>query len=112
MIAQATPVRPHTPPGSPALVGNKVPLPHRFHLTDGRTLCGDLHKARNARLADHLSTVKGFISVTSACCEATGRTFAHLVLNQDHILFVEEVHETRPPVVGGAAPAERPHVSR
>ena len=98
MIAQATATRPLPPPGSPSLVGNTVPLPHRLHLSDGRTLAGDLHKAPNARLADHLSTLKGFISVTNACCELTGRTFPHLVVNQDHLLFIEEISTPQPPM--------------
>lgn len=96
MIAQAVPTRPHTPPGSPSLVGNKVPMPHRFHLTDGRSLSGDLHRAPGTRLADHLSTLKGFISVTNAFCETTGDTFPHVVLNQDHVVFIEEVHTPAP----------------
>jgi hypothetical protein len=92
MIAQATPAaRPLGSPGTASLVGNKVPLPHRFHMTDGRTLVGDLHKAPNARLADHLSTLKGFVSVTSACCEGTGTHFSYIVINQDHVLFIEEL---------------------
>lgn len=98
MIAQAAATRPLPPPGSPALVGNKVPLPHRLHLADGRTLSGDLHKAPNARLADHLSTLKGFISLTTACCEATGRSFPHIVVNQVHILFIEEITTPQAPV--------------
>lgn len=112
MIAQATPIKPSNPPGSPSLVGNKVPLPHRFFLTDGRTISGDLHKSPTTRLADHLSTVKGFISVTGACCEATGRNYPHIVLNQDHILFIEEIH-TRPQAVPVTTPsAGGVHVSR
>lgn len=92
MIAQATPAaRPLGAPGTSSLVGNKVPLPHRFHMTDGRTLVGDLHKAPNARLADHLSTLKGFVSVTGACCEGTGTHYSYIVINQDHVLFIEEL---------------------
>jgi hypothetical protein len=92
MIAQATPAaRPLGGPGTASLVGNKVPLPHRFHMTDGRTIAGDLHKAPNARLADHLSTLKGFVSVTNACCEGTGTHFPYIVINQDHVLFIEEI---------------------
>jgi hypothetical protein len=111
MIAQATPMhRPAPSPGTPSLVGNKVPLPHRFHLTDGRVLTGDLHKAPNARLADHLSTLKGFISVTRARCEASGKSFPYLVLNQDHVLFIEEVAPAaaaRPVTPGGGAHVPR-----
>ncbi|HEX2187803.1 MAG TPA: hypothetical protein VHG51_02835 [Longimicrobiaceae bacterium] len=102
MIAKATPPpRPLHTPGTPSLVGNKVPLPHRFHLTDGRTIDGQLHKSPNARLADHLSTLKGFISVTDARCEASGRHFPYLLLNQDHVLFVEEV--VAPSTLAGGA---------
>ncbi len=92
MIARANPAPlPHAAPGTPSLVGNKVPLPHRFHLTDGRSLTGDLHKAPTSRLADHLSTLKGFISVTHAHCEKTGTELPYIVLNQDHVLFIEEL---------------------
>jgi len=99
MIAQATPAaRRVGVPGTPSLVGNKVPLPHRFHMTDGRTLVGDLHKAPTARLADHLSTLKGFISVTGACCERTGTHFPYIILNQDHVLFIEELGAPAAPV--------------
>lgn len=92
MIAQATLARTSAPPGSPGLVGAKIPLPHRFHLTDGRVVTGDLHKAPNARLADHLSTLKGYISLTNASCETTGQSFAYILVNQDHVLFIEELH--------------------
>jgi hypothetical protein len=99
MIAKATPpARPVGAPGTPALVGNKVPLPHRFHMTDGRTLVGDLHKAPGTRLADHLSTLKGFISVTGACCEGTGTHYPYIVVNQDHVLFIEELPAPDAPV--------------
>lgn len=99
MIAQATPApRPHGTPGTPAMVGNRVPLPHRFHMTDGRTVVGDLHKAPTTRLADHLSTLKGYISVTNACCEGTGTHFPYIVVNQDHVLFIEELAAPVAPV--------------
>lgn len=111
MIAQATPLhRPTTTPGTPSLVGSKVPLPHRFHLTGGRTLTGDLHKAPTARLADHLSTLKGFISVTGARCEASGECYPYIVLNQDHVLFIEEVPAPAP--VRVTTPGGMPRVSR
>lgn len=112
MIAQATHPRTQTaPPGTPGLVGAKVPLPHRFHLTDGRVITGELHKAPNARLADHLSMLKGFISVTSASCETSGRSYPYIVLNQDHVLFIEELHPPQQPVKV-TTPAGRTHVSR
>lgn len=99
MIAQATPAaRPLRAPGTPSLVGNKVPLPHRLHMTDGRTLVGDLHKAPSTRLADHLSTLKGFISVTGACCERSGTHFPYIVVNQEHVLFIEELGVAAAPV--------------
>lgn len=110
MIARATPLpHPAHPPRTPALVGNKVPLPYRFHLTGGRTLTGHLHKSPTTRLADHLSTLKGFISVTGARCEATGSRFPYLLLNQDHVLFVEEVRaeEEASAAPGGARDVQR-----
>lgn len=94
MIARATPSlspRAAAPVGSPTLVGNKRPQPHRFHLTGGRRVEGDLHRSPGSRLADHLSTLKGFISVTAARCAETGTQYGYLVLNQDHVMFIEEV---------------------
>ena len=106
MIARAeAPVR-AAPPSSPSLVGNKRPQPHRFHLTSGRVLEGNLYRAPNARLADHLSTLKGFISVTEVVCAASGERYPYIVLNQDHVLFIEELAAQPQPagaVVGGAA---------
>lgn len=78
-------------PRSQSLVGNKTPFRHKFHLSDGRVLDGELYKAPNARLADHLSTLKSYVSATNVCCEATGRTFEYLAINQDHIVFIEEI---------------------
>jgi hypothetical protein len=93
MIARATPTltpRPITP-GTPSLVGNKRPQPHRFHLTSGRVVEGDMHRSPGSRLADHLSTLKGFISVTGARCAETGTMYGYLVLNQNHVMFIEEL---------------------
>lgn len=93
MIAHATPTLPARPaaPGSPGLVGNKRAQGHRFHLSGGRVLEGDLHRSPGSRLADHLSTLKGFISVTNARCLQSGHTFGYIVLNQDAVLFIEEL---------------------
>lgn len=93
MIARATPTLPTRPaaPGTPSLVGNKRPQGHRFHLTGGRVLEGDLHRSPGSRLADHLSTLKGFISVTNARCLQSGHVFGYVVLNQDAVLFIEEL---------------------
>lgn len=111
MIAQATLARTAAAPGSPSLVGAKIPIPHRFHLTDGRVISGDLHKAPNTRLADHLSTLKGYISLTHASCEASGQVFPYILVNQDHVLFIEELH---PPQQQAkvATPAARGDVPR
>ncbi|HEX8697104.1 MAG TPA: hypothetical protein VF746_32090 [Longimicrobium sp.] len=97
MIARAAvPVARPAAPSSPSLVGNKRPQPHRFHLTSGRVLEGNMHRAPNTRLADHLSTIKGFVSLTDVCCAATGERFPYIVVNQDHILFIEEVQPVEP----------------
>ena len=93
MIARAAAPTRAPVPSTPAMVGNKRPRPHRFHLTGGRVLEGNLHRAPNARLADHLSTLKGFISVTDALCASSGERYDYLVLNQDHIVFIEELAE-------------------
>ncbi|HVH12779.1 MAG TPA: hypothetical protein VM759_07000 [Longimicrobium sp.] len=93
MIARAHP--PLSPravsPGTPALVGNKRPQPHRFHLTGGRIVEGNLHRSPGGRLADHLTTLKGFISITAARCAQSGTEYGYLVLNQDHVMFIEEM---------------------
>jgi hypothetical protein len=93
MIARATPTLPARPPapGTSALVGNKRAQGHRFHLAGGQVLEGDLHRSPGSRLADHLSTLKGFISVTNARCLQSGHAFGYIVLNQDAVLFIEEL---------------------
>ena len=94
MIARATPglaPRPAVAPGTPSMVGNKRPHPHRFHMTGGRVVEGQMHRSPGSRLADHLSTLKGFISVTAARCVASGTDYGYLVLNQDHVMFIEEL---------------------
>jgi hypothetical protein len=93
MIAHATPALAARPaaPGTPALVGNKRAQGHRFHLAGGQVLEGNLHRAPGSRLADHLSTLKGFISVTNARCLQSGHVFGYIVLNQDALLFIEEL---------------------
>ena len=73
------------------MVGNKRPQPHRIHLTTGRVLEGSLHRSPNTRLADHLSTLKGFLNVTDAWCTKSGERYEYVVLNMDHILFIEEL---------------------
>lgn len=103
MIARATPTLPARPaaPGTPSLVGNKRAQAHRFHLTGGRVLEGNLHRSPGSRLADHLSTLKGFISVTDARCLQSGQPLGYIVLNQDAVLFIEEL----------AVPAETPRMT-
>lgn len=106
MIARAAELPRPAAPTSPSLVGSKRPQPHRFHLSDGRVLEGQLHRAPSARLADHLSTLKGYISVTDAHCVATAERFAYLVLNADHVLMIEEI------VAAGAVIPETPYLAR
>lgn len=107
MLAQGPSApRPGSTPGTQAMVGNRVPLPHRFYLVDGRTISGHLHKAPTTRLADHLATIKGgFISVTNATCDTSGKQFPYIAINQSHVIFIEEVTPARPvrPGTPGAA---------
>lgn len=107
MIARATPTLSARPaaPGTPALVGNKRAQGHRFHLSGGRVLEGDLHRSPGSRLADHLSTLKGFISVTNARCLQSGHVFGYIVLNQDAVHFIEELATPvdTPPAATGSA---------
>ncbi|WP_420130523.1 hypothetical protein [Longimicrobium sp.] len=107
MIARATPTLPARPaaPGTPSLVGNKRAQGHRFYLTGGRVLEGDLHRSPGSRLADHLSTLKGFISVTNARCLQSGHPFGYIVLNQDAVLFIEELAVTADTAAATAASA-------
>lgn len=112
MIARAAPAASPAPPSTPAMVGNRRPQAHRFHLTTGRVLEGNLHRAPSTRLADHLSTLKGYISVTDAQCTASGERFPYLVLNADHLLFIEELHaDGQGPRVEPTAAAKPPHPS-
>ena len=89
-------------------MGAKKPLPHRFHLSNGRVLEGAMHRAPNARLADHLSTLKGYVSITDVRCVATGDRFAYVAVNQDHILFIEELPAATEPA--GATLPGRPEL--
>lgn len=101
MIARPAPAARPAPPSTPSMVGNRRPQPHRLHLTTGRVLEGNLHRAPNTRLADHLSTLKGFLNVTDASCATSGERFDYVVLNMDHILFIEEMAPSPEPA--GAA---------
>jgi hypothetical protein len=111
MIARAAPVA-NPVPSTPAMVGNRRPQPHRFHLTSGRVLEGNLHRAPGTRLADHLSTLKGYISVTDALCAASGERFPYVVLNADHLVFIEELPaDGQGPRVAPGIAADRPLAS-
>lgn len=101
MIATAKHTAISPAPGSPAMAGNKIAMAHRLHLTDGRVLEGDLHRAPNSRLADHLAALKGFVSVTNAACERSGAIFPYLVVNVQHILFIEEIADAAPQLEPG-----------
>lgn len=97
MIQQARYVQQTPAPGTASMVGNKIPMLHRVHLTTGRVMTGNMHRAPNTRLADHLSTLKGLISLTDVVCEDTGDAFPYIVVNMDNILFFEELGaHTRP----------------
>lgn len=94
-------------PGNSALAGNRVPRRHRFYLSDGRILSGDLYRSPNSRLADHVAGLKGYISVVDAVVEDHGkpspqasevasrpdgeRTMEFIALNSEHVLFIEEL---------------------
>jgi len=103
MIARAVPAARPAPPSTPALVGNKRPQPHRLHLTGGRVLEGNLHRGPSTRLADHLGTLKGYISVTDALDPRSGERFPYVVVNADHLVFIEELPlDTHGPAVAAA----------
>jgi hypothetical protein len=73
------------------MVATKRPVPPRVLLASGRVLDGNLHRSPSTRLADHLSTLKGYLSLTGVTCPASGERFSHLVVNLDQVLFVEEM---------------------
>lgn len=103
MIARAVPAARPAPPSTPGMVGKKRPQPHRFHLATGRVLEGNLHRAPNTRLADHLGTLKGYISVTDALDPQSGERFPYIVVNAEHLVFIEELPlDARGPAVSAA----------
>ncbi|HYH81554.1 MAG TPA: hypothetical protein VEX86_17245, partial [Longimicrobium sp.] len=59
--------------------------------SNGRVLEGNLHRTPSTRLADHLSTLKGYISVTDALCAHSGERFPYVVVNADHLVLIEEL---------------------
>ncbi|TVP60128.1 MAG: hypothetical protein EA351_00905 [Gemmatimonadales bacterium] len=80
-------------PGNAALAGNRVPRRHRFYLSDGRILTGDLYRSPNSRLADHVASLKGYIAVVDAKVEIgePGQSMDFIALNSAHVLFIEEL---------------------
>ena len=71
--------------------GNKLPQMHRLFLVDGRVLRGEIYRALNVRLADHLTTLRGTISVTNAMDERTGERYAYIVVFTENVLFIQEI---------------------
>lgn len=78
-------------PAMAAMVGNKVPMPHRFYLVDGRIIRGDMYRGRQSRLADHLTTLKGYIGVVNAMIEGTHEALGFVTLNAALVLMIEEL---------------------
>ncbi len=78
-------------PRSPAMVGKKVPTKHRVHLIDGRIVQGEIFRAPKSRLADYLSTLKGFLSVVNAVIEESGKTLDFIAINMSNVLMIEEI---------------------
>lgn len=86
--------------GSSPLAGNRIPRRHRFYLSDGRVMIGDLYRSPNSRLADHVASLKGYISVVDATIEHnpnavdagdSNLTMGFIALNCEHIMFIEEL---------------------
>lgn len=77
--------------GSEPMRGNKLPQMHRLFLVDGRVLRGEIYRAPNVRLADHLTTLRGTISVTNAMDERTGERYAYIVVFTENVLFIQEI---------------------
>jgi len=76
--------------GAGGLRGQKTPVTHRIFLLDGRVIRGELHRMPNNRLADHLSTQKGVVSVTNAVCERTKEELGYIVVVLSNVLFIQE----------------------
>jgi hypothetical protein len=74
-----------------ALAGNRLPQPHRFHLTDGRVMTGYLFRSPGSRLADHLGGIKGYISVVDAVVGPHEEPMKYVALNSSHVVFIEEI---------------------
>jgi hypothetical protein len=78
-------------PTPAAMVGNKVPMPHRFFLADGRIVRGDLYRGRQSRLADHMTTLKGYIGVVNAVIEGTEESLGFVTLTAAQVVMIEEL---------------------
>jgi hypothetical protein len=71
--------------------GNKAPQLHRFFLSDGRVLRGELHRSPSMRLVDQLAGLKDFVSVTNAQREGAPEVLPYLAVNLANVLYIEEL---------------------
>ena len=77
--------------GSEPLRGNKIPQMHRLFLVDGRVLRGEIYRSPNTRLADHLASLRGAITVTNVMDERTGERYGYVVVIAENVLFIQEI---------------------
>ena len=77
--------------GSEPLRGNKIPQMHRLFMADGRVLRGEIYRSPNTRLADHIATLRGVVSVTNVMDERTGERYGYIVVFTENVLFIQEI---------------------
>jgi len=77
--------------GSEPMRGNKTAQMHRLFLVDGRVLRGEVYRSPNTRLADHIASLRGVISVTNVMDERTGERYGYVVVFAENVLFIQEI---------------------
>lgn len=84
------PFSPRPLPRAPQLAGDKVEMPHRVHLTDGRILEGGLYRSPATRLLDHLRLLTDYVALVDASTP-DGEHFPFVAVNLQHVILIEEV---------------------
>lgn len=66
-------------------------MPHRLYLTNGWMLEGDLLRPGHGRLADYLTTVRGYMVLHGARGPATMLPVPEMVVALEKVLYIEEI---------------------
>lgn len=66
-------------------------MPHRLYLTNGWVLEGGLLRPGHGRLADYLTTVRGYLVVHGALGPATLQPVPEMVVALEKVLYIEEI---------------------